>query len=383
MNIEAFFNDPLVPEIIQLYKKVQEEKLNASYNLFTISSYNSYLENFHSDILASLLNPDGLHGQGYTFLHLFIRFLQNNHKVDIAAEKFSNTIVSRETGRLDIWIRDEQSNQSIIIENKINNAPDMDRQLDRYFTYANEKHKYNVNAIVYLSLDGKKVAPQAKEQAMAVLCNIAAFNRTPGDLVNGWLQPCLDNASNNMDSYSVIHQYIKLLNHLSARNMDTQSMKAFYRFINQNNRLETFAAVEEMYKHIGEHRADMLTNAIINYAPFTKRTRYKEDYILYENYQEGLNTFKLDVWFRNNGEAGVVFWNSAIQNEQGREPVVKKLTDIDMFYRFDEGISFGYNGCKKEFNIGTQYPTMQDVDNAVLAFVQELMAKLKQSAATT
>ena len=219
METIEFLNHPEIWELVQENNKIKIHKNEVSYNLFTISSYNSYLENFHSDIIASLLNPYGLHQQGNTFLCLFVEFLNKCYNVDIQLSDFQNVLVTREIGRIDIWIRDEVSKQCIIIENKINNAQDMEDQIIRYSEYS-ETNNYEVKAIVYLSLDGNKKAPVTNDKLDRFVKNVSAFNDTKNDLVHGWLQLCLENHGNH-DSFSVIHQYIKLIKHLANNNMNT------------------------------------------------------------------------------------------------------------------------------------------------------------------
>ena len=54
MELFELLDHPTIRDIVQRYNKTKLNKKQVSYNLFTISSSNSYLENFHSDIIASL-----------------------------------------------------------------------------------------------------------------------------------------------------------------------------------------------------------------------------------------------------------------------------------------------------------------------------------------
>ncbi len=47
--------------ILENYALVQQERQKAAFNLFTISSSTSHLENFHSDIIATLLDKTAVH----------------------------------------------------------------------------------------------------------------------------------------------------------------------------------------------------------------------------------------------------------------------------------------------------------------------------------
>ncbi len=376
MEVLEFLNHSTIKQLVQQHNKTKLHKKQVSYNLFTISSYNSYLENFHSDIIASLLDPKGLHQQGSTFLHLFIEYLNSQYNCNIHSSDFQNAIVTRETGRLDIWIRDETSKQSIIIENKINNAGDMDDQIDRYFAYSENARKYKVNAVVYLSLDGTKKAPPTIENLEHLVKNIGAFTNLDNDLVHGWLKPCQE-SHGNTDSLSVIHQYAKLIQHLANKNMDTNTMESFYQFLSTHDGIEIANTVVEMNSKISTYRADKFANALTNFAPFKKQYRYRQNYWLYENYKVGNCNLKLDIWFEFDGSANFEFWNPSLPGLDGRKHLTEKLEAINLIHEFEQKPNYAGNGYHKDFEIGETYKTMIEVDNAVILFVKNFMSNLQ------
>jgi hypothetical protein len=376
MELIEFLNHPEIWEIVQQYNKTKLHKKQVSYNLFTISSYNSYLENFHSDIIASLLDPQGLHQQGYTFLNLFIEYLNKHYSINLLNSDFQHTIVTRETGRIDIWIRDEVSKQCIIIENKINNAQDMEDQIKRYSDYS-ETYNYEVKAIIYLSLDGNKKAPKVNDKLDLFIKNIGAFTNssTKNDLVHGWLQPCLKNHGNE-DSFSVIHQYIKLIQHLANQNMDTTTMESYYQFLSTENGFEIANTIMEMNGRLNNYRVNKFANSISDIAPFKSQTIYQSNAWLFMNYVVSGCRLKLDVWFEDKS-ALIVFWNTDELGLEGRLILTEKLCAMNLLNEFENEPSNNGNGYLKVFNIGTTYNTLNDVDNAVLAFVQKLMKDLQ------
>lgn len=378
MEVLELLNHPTIKQLVQEHNKTKLHKKQVSYNLFTISFYNSKLENFHSDIIASLLDPLGLHQQSSTFLHLFIEYLNTRYNCNIDPDDFQNAVVTRETGRLDIWIRDEKSKQSIIIENKINNAGDMDEQIDRYFSYAQNARKYKVKAVVYLSLDGTKKAPPTIENLEHLVKNIGAFTNSESDLVNGWLQLC-HNSHGNTDSLSVIHQYIKLIQHLANKNMDIKTMESFYQFLSTIDGIEIANTVTEMNSKISTFRADKFANAIHDYSPFKKQHRYRQNYWLFYDYLLNGSSIKLDVWFENDGSAFIDIWNTSIIGFEGRKPLAEKLTAINFLGEFEDAVGYGNNGFRKGFKIGAKLKTMVEVDDAVIVFVRNLMLLLKKS----
>ena len=148
MNIKDFILHKKFENIDKEIERIEREKKNNGFNLFTISSYNSYLENFHSDVIALLLSQKERHLQKEKFFKLFLSFLQEKYGATIDENNYQNYEVLREKGRIDIWIKDEISKKCIIIENKINDAVDMPNQIERYYDYAS-KRGYLVDSIVY------------------------------------------------------------------------------------------------------------------------------------------------------------------------------------------------------------------------------------------
>nr|WP_067054002.1 PD-(D/E)XK nuclease family protein [Mucilaginibacter sp. L294] len=378
MNIIPFLKSDLVSRLVSDHETIRLKQQQASYNLFTISSYNSYLENFHSDIIASLLNPEAPHQQFNVFLFLFIDYLNKFHDLEIDKEEFTDVEVTREKGRIDIWIKDTISRKSIIIENKINNAADMDDQIDRYHEYAETDNNYPVEVIVYLTIDGTKKAPPAGRLINPLIKNVEAFTDNAHDLLNGWLEPCLKVAG-NPDSFSFLYQYIKLIKHLASRSMATNTMEELYNFISEENGFKTLDTIVEMYAGLTTFRADKFSKDILDYAPFKRQIRYKPWYLLYDFYLYNDHRLKLDVWFVENGGAEVVFWNVSTEGQNGRMVLTEKLNAISMIGEFTDEVGFNSNGYSKHFIIGGQYKTMSEVDQTLNIFVKELMKKLKQA----
>ncbi|MDB5091642.1 MAG: hypothetical protein JWR09_5636 [Mucilaginibacter sp.] len=314
--------------ILENYALVQKARQKAAFNLFTISSYTSHLENFHSDIIAMLLDKNGVHQEQDRFMKQFINYLHGLAGINIRKDDFENTTVIREQGRLDIWIRDEVSRKAIIIENKVNNAPDMVEQIDRYYQYSQELNGYNVELIIYLSLDGFKLAPKTSSKIDHLVRNIGVFTGMPDDLVTGWLKNCLDDHI-NQDSYTFIYQYISLLKNLANKNMDIQVMEDFYRLLSNENAFENINNIVEMKNRLPSYRADRFAAALgDSFTPFVKQIRYKSNYYLLDNYKVNSNIFKLDVWFEENGNAALMFWNTSEQSLNGRLALTQELNRI-------------------------------------------------------
>ena len=297
MNKEKFallYNQEL-KSIIKDFNTIGTDKELYKYNIFSISKLGTQLEDFHSDIIYSLLNPNGLHNEGDIYLKMFLDFLNNKYSLKkIHLNDFNNVEVYREAGRLDISILDSKSKKAIIFENKINNAPDMDEQLDRYFIWCNERG-FEVVGIIYLSLRGLKFAPTMKNDADVF--NIGAFSNCSDDIVSGWLNPSIG-ATKNIENTSLIIQYKKLLTFLGYKSMETALLDEFYKLASDKKLIEEIEKLKELSDKIPEYRTDKLVKEIQDFKPFKKSYRYKPNYMLYEFFIENDNSFKIDIEFK-------------------------------------------------------------------------------------
>ncbi len=143
------------------------------FNFFESISDKWYRENFHSDVLYTILNPNTKEIGRKDFLQEFVKFLEIEDRFD--CNKDFEVIKEHPTG-LVFWIEEDgqkrekkgyidllikNDTQAIIIENKINYAPDMENQLVRYMKYVHEELNKEISAVVYLTLinDSNKKPP--------------------------------------------------------------------------------------------------------------------------------------------------------------------------------------------------------------------------------
>lgn len=114
-------------------------------------------ENAHSRILRMLLQYSG--GGKYPIYSQFLLLIQKLCQIDVSFLKCCSPRVVNEDGRIDILIREYDSDNrfAIIIENKVCDAGDQEKQLERY---VEKVQKENVNPdkiiVVYLTRDGQK-----------------------------------------------------------------------------------------------------------------------------------------------------------------------------------------------------------------------------------
>ena len=205
------------------------------FNIFRMVSDTYYRENFHSDILKVLLegHPDSL--------GLFMILLKKiKPSLNIDPAQYSDVSIEREPGRIDILVKSKKNNRCIIIENKINNAGDMEEQLSRYFDTTKKRWELETDAIVYLSLDGTKEPSPSTYQEInrkAVeekLVLIAAFNNGTNDLIAGWLEPLQQKKEIDVDFRLAILQYADILMELGEDCMNTETQKLFIDWIKED-----------------------------------------------------------------------------------------------------------------------------------------------------
>jgi len=387
-GIEMELNEILNEEIIEVVSRcandleiIEKLKRQAAYNILTLLSSNVHKEDFHSDVIASLLDFNGLHNERDKFLNLFIDFLNKNNGFNIQKEAYLGARVIREIGnvesRLDIVIIG--SNRCIIIENKMNNAPNMIEQLDRYYYFAVE-NGWKVDAIVYLTLDGLKLAPRPRiKDAELVLLNIAAFTNKSNDLISGWLDPCLEQCSeNNLDCQSLIHQYQKLIKHLNIICMKNHTLDNFYSILNDEKNIETINTLIELQKQIPVFRIKKIASRVENYSPFKDSSIYLQNATwIYNKFEEEDNAFKVDYSVRDDGSISLLFWNPPFDRlVKGQTALKEKLESIKMIDEFEE--ESGFHGYLKIFSLSVWHD-FHSLDNEVVRFLNEFLEKLRLS----
>jgi hypothetical protein len=220
--------------ILDDYKKSKD-------NLFS-SIFKYRLENFHSQMLKNILNPDTKEIGNRIYLELFIDCLKEI-KPEIEVHKFSENItVECEVGRIDIFICDEK--YGIIIENKINLAPDQPNQLARYLRYAKQNNK-EVMAIVYIPLYNNHIPPideydeEFKEYVeeinqKLVILPALDIKKSTNDIAHGFLEKCINVVHNTEKQTFILTQYSKLLKTLQGEqemtiDVDMDLLKELYK----------------------------------------------------------------------------------------------------------------------------------------------------------
>lgn len=218
INKITTFKDILTSFDPILFEEKTAIKNNSIY--FNIFDFFTINEPIHSRLIASLLDPNGKHGQKDLFLIEFLNIIEIEYN--------SNDIwqVTAEVGKIDILLKCLNRKSVVIIENKSNGAIDQLNQLYRYWyqemyqSYDLETLNNNLNfKIVYLTPNRSKYFEQQSiqrpiEYEMTLpekLENVEVW--TFEDLILLWLTNCLENEKlpkENIRIREYIKQYVEL-----------------------------------------------------------------------------------------------------------------------------------------------------------------------------
>ncbi len=305
-SIRTLLSDKQVRDIGSEFRESKKSRTEQSLNVFKMVSDLYYRENFHSDVLKVFLDPREKHKEGAAFLFAFIDFINDNFrdKVYISKQDYRSAKAKREQGKIDILIMSEESKHCIIIENKIYNAPDMERQLPKYYDYMIERG-YKVDAIVYLPLDINKQPNQMtwleedKKHVLPLLCIVPAYQKKGVNLVAGWIEPCILKAR-NLDCVSILRQYGELVKLLNNNIMDNIILGKFYQSLKDGKSMETALSVRNMLQDLPAYMADRLCETFEVGQSDYRVWKWKPNFcgILF---QIGDIQYKIDIWTSENG----------------------------------------------------------------------------------
>ena len=328
------------------------------FNVFELMSDSYQMENFHSDVLSAILDPNSKHNEGALFLRLFLRFLEKvaviQGKIDVANKLIhlrtdGEVCISREKGRIDILV--EFDNGAIVIENKINGADDMVRQLPRYVEYVEREPlvKKEVVAIVYLtSTEPKEPNPYCwtktdKDKVMSRLLSVVGFSEAHADvnLVQGWLEPC-QLSSTRFSSLAVLSQYCELLRNQAGVTMDNIILKELLSQMAKNgiDYFELKEAIEKMPHGV----ASLIIEDCAGISGLKKKPWIAYDEVAVFDFEsisisksDRVAEFAVDVHCEDLGRTGISFFARSGNNV----PITRYLPllkSIDSGFKFDTEI---------------------------------------------
>lgn len=328
---------------------MKNREVDMGFNLFHLISDVYHRENLHSDMMEAIISPSGSHGCGDLFLRLFLDFLRQHHHIAINPEDYQNAKVVREDGRIDLLIYDEISHRAIIVENKINGAPDMDKQVVRYLEKVGRDH---CDAIVYLCLNQKKApdtpgwTDEERTRVWPLLRVICAYEEgSTADLYDGWLGPCLDelraksieaDASRRDGVAHVLRQYRQLILKLGRTLMNKPIMNDFYRMMLDQQQRDSAMTVAEMVAKLPAYRCQRVLDSFhSDRSPFHRLAPYPHSSSPLAIFHglDGCATIKLHVDCTSQDCTRLDFWNDADDDPQGTLPqqILNEAGMIDLF----------------------------------------------------
>jgi hypothetical protein len=284
-EVRAFVQAPNNIKLAHEYaENLKKREVDLGFNLFAIVSDLYYRENFHSDILRVCLNPSTKHGQRDIYLRLFFDYLTEVIGLKLDYKQYENAEVVREEGRVDVLIRDDESKHAIIIENKMNNAGDMDKQLPRYLKKVTDRG-YTCDAIIYLRLNRDDMPDTStwndadREKIVPPLLQVlTAYDETPKDLYTGWILKCADVPTNFSAATHIFQQYADLIKYLGGNIMNKPLMKQFYEMMLNPDTLDTALVLRTMLDDLIEYRWSKIMETFKPcHEPFGRLNPYRKE----------------------------------------------------------------------------------------------------------
>lgn len=228
--------------------KIKERRKRGElFNIFDVLGLDSDEVRCHSAFIGELLNVNGNHGLGSSFLDAFISATgieklglntdAENCKTD--KEFYVGRVTEEEGGRVDILIHSESEKKAIIIENKIY-ASDGHNQLIRYNDYGNN-HYGNNFIVLYLTLDGSEPNETSTKNMQGEICKYQCISYRKDIL--SWLDRCIELSAEKPLIREVIVQYKNLILSLTNQFMDIKENKEFLELITSEENIQGVANI--------------------------------------------------------------------------------------------------------------------------------------------
>lgn len=208
---------------------------SAPLNAFALLHDDAQLERFHSLVIGRLLDATR-HSQWKLLFDGFLDLLidkartseQRAGLIDFKDEARRcvphieveyGVAVDDKRGYVDVAIFNNSKSHVIIIENKMNNAPDMPRQIPRYIE-ALERENVEPIAVVYIkAFDGdgfpevdEKWRPDDEARVRGLLISLSACAADDSQsLVHGWIEKAMKSGALADEGLSVLEQYAQFV----------------------------------------------------------------------------------------------------------------------------------------------------------------------------
>ncbi|QKG30017.1 PDDEXK-like family protein [Campylobacter sp. RM16187] len=314
MNSQEFFTK--MEQYIQ-----QELQSGCDYNILLALHKDSNEVNLHSRFIYSLLNPNGYHYKGDSFLKEFLKICGCDFTFDVKKIEVSVEYSTAEYRRVDLVIKD--GNKCVIIENKVN-AKDRERQLIDYVNhfYINEKYKRENIYAIYLSPDSRDPSGVSIGNNNMIKDGYLVCDEDRDDVrvkfksisyqkeIKQWIESCRNDCSSDMKL--ILNQYLSVLKSLNGE-LEYQRDKLEYEYIKEH-----YKEVEAFYNSLKVEEKQRIENVKINIIKefmdevVKKFEKHKEeDGLKAENYyndSRGWMSIYNPKWIPNDEAEIILFW---------------------------------------------------------------------------
>ena len=205
----------------RLYER-HEAGRRETFNVFSVLRSEHDEVNLHSRFLAALLDYRKSHDGPRENLADFLR------SVDVRDFEQNHATVERESGNIDILIRDRASKQAVVIENKIW-AGDQPRQLQRYAEQLKEEG-HDAPHLLYLTLDGRD---PSEDSAGDLKYDCISYK----EHISRWLGRCQKRAYDEPALRESVAQYARLIGKLTGTDFSEAYMSDLKKLCLEDNNL--------------------------------------------------------------------------------------------------------------------------------------------------
>jgi hypothetical protein len=356
-KIEDILNEN--KDTLDSYKK-ELDKAPGYMNVLDIMA-RSHLENEHSRVLEFLLNPAAKHKHPEFGSH-FLESLKG--KIDIPDTKIVE--VARECQidkgrRIDLLIRTDES--VIILENKVNAAPDLDKQLDDYISWAEKTYTKENIVVLYLSKYGSP--PDTKslsEEKRKKLEDEKRFACISFKDILDWLELIVEEEIVKKGKieietmlYSALMQYIDSIKGI-INTREEYSVAEIKLNINLANKYgeKTRDELTEMIKNLDTIKRGLSLSVFINFLTSLQKCIEAECFVEGKNIKEEI-FFTIDYDYpKEDDKRSEKAWRDTILNDTEKSHcigiMIKLRDDVSFYVGFEDysSDSLCYIGIKIE-----------------------------------
>ena len=298
-------------------------------------------------------------------------------------KEYLNAEITNEEARIDILIKSE--NKAIIVENKINWAPDQIEQLARYYEKIKNGHngeqEREVEKIVYI-VPSKDKEPdeqtfgEYEKEIKDRLEKIISFDGSENDLVScleksrDKLKENLEKTKNNLDSENFnklffINHYIEILKRTGVGDMSEVELKFFKEIM---EKYKTDKDIFKKIKYMGEMYNSLTLIRVNNLINKFNGSNWKDIccYIEFHSEKRGLN-YVIDIYTDNYQYTILQLFSRDEDSEQDIKDIEAWLKNHKLF----DGFHLVDGRWTKEF----KFP---EEENELYEFVEKLINLLEK-----